>query len=354
MANLVLVAGLILFGVWIDFSFIPALVWAAILGVAVGPLYAAVERRWPKLRRGYLLPTIFTLGVALVILAPIGFAVVQAAGQTHDLALWLADARAHGVPVPAWVHAMPVGRGELEAWWHSHLATPQAAAREFQQFDSSGLMARSRLLGGALLHRSIIFLFTLIALFFILKDHESITRQTRIAGYRLLGGTGERLVQQLLLSVRGTINGLVLVGIGEGVAMLPVYWFAGVPQPLLFGAFTAVAAMIPFGAAVVFAIASAMLIAQGTVGAAIAVFVIGMGVVGIADHFARPALIGGATRLPFIWVLVGILGGVESIGLLGLFVGPGTMAALMMLWRDLVEDAPARRASEAQLEPPSA
>ncbi len=53
-----------------------------------------------------------------------------------------------------------------------------------------------------------------------------------------------------------------------------------------------------------------------------------------ADHFVRPVLIGGATKLPFIWVLLGILGGVEVWGLIGLFVGPAIMAALIMLWRE--------------------
>ena len=44
---------------------------------------------------------------------------------------------------------------------------------------------------------------------------------------------------------------------------------------------------------------------------------------------------GDATRLPFLWVLLGILGGVEAFQLLGLFLGPAVMAALMMLWREL-------------------
>jgi predicted PurR-regulated permease PerM len=66
------------------------------------------------------------------------------------------------------------------------------------------------------------------------------------------------------------------------------------------------------------------------------VIVIGLVIVGIADHFVRPALIGGATRLPFLWVLIGILGGVESFGIIGLFIGPATMAVLVMLWRDFI------------------
>ena len=54
----------------------------------------------------------------------------------------------------------------------------------------------------------------------------------------------------------------------------------------------------------------------------------------VADHFIRPVLIGGATQLPFLWVLLGILGGVEGFGLLGLFLGPAIMAVLILLWRE--------------------
>jgi predicted PurR-regulated permease PerM len=57
----------------------------------------------------------------------------------------------------------------------------------------------------------------------------------------------------------------------------------------------------------------------------------------VADHFVRPSLIGKTTRLPFLWVLLGILGGVETWGLLGLFLGPAIMAALMLLWREWSE-----------------
>jgi predicted PurR-regulated permease PerM len=41
--------------------------------------------------------------------------------------------------------------------------------------------------------------------------------------------------------------------------------------------------------------------------------------------------------LPFLWVLFGILGGVEVFGLIGLFVGPALMALVMTMWRDLTE-----------------
>ena len=53
----------------------------------------------------------------------------------------------------------------------------------------------------------------------------------------------------------------------------------------------------------------------------------------------RPVLIGGAVKLPFLWVLLGILGGLEGFGLVGLFLGPTVMAALIALWREWVAAA---------------
>jgi hypothetical protein len=51
-------------------------------------------------------------------------------------------------------------------------------------------------------------------------------------------------------------------------------------------------------------------------------------------YVIQPTLVGGSTRLPFLWALVGTLGGVETFGLVGLFVGPVIMAAVLSLMRE--------------------
>ncbi|HWI84752.1 MAG TPA: AI-2E family transporter [Sphingomonas sp.] len=325
---------LAVFGIWLSATFIPALLWAAIIAIAIDPLYARAERRWPG-GRGVWLPTIATLLIALLVLAPLTIGVIEAAREARTVIHWLADARANGLAEPAWVRTMPFAN-EISGWWQENLATPEGTALQWDRVRGSVLGGNSELVGRNLIHRSVVFAFTLFALFFLLRERDTFVAQLQLGARRLFGASGDRLGAQLVRSVRGTIDGLVLVGIGEGAAMALVYLIAGVPHPLLLGLLTAVAAMIPFGAAVLFGIASLMLIAQGAVGWAVTVFVIGLIVVGIADHFIRPFLIGGSTRLPFLWVLIGILGGVETLGLLGLFVGPATMATLIMLWRDYI------------------
>ncbi len=333
-ARVSLAIALALLGLWIVRSFLPALIWAAVIAIAVGPLYTRAEVRWPAHRR-VLLPIAFTLGAALLVLVPIALGVFQAAHDAQNAAQWIGAARVNGVPVPAWVADVPFS-ADLTRWWQENLATPEAASLQFRRFDGPMLIANTRVVGSSLLHRAVIFFFTLFALFFMLRDGKALEVQLLAAGDRLFGPSGERIAHQIVRSVRGTIDGLVLVGIGEGVVMTVAYVVAGVPHAVLLGVLTAIGAMIPFGAAVLFGIAALLLLAQGSVGWAIAIFALGMVVVGIADHAIRPMLIGGATRLPFLWVLLGILGGVESFGLLGLFVGPATMAVLIMLWREFI------------------
>jgi len=339
-ARLTLIALLAALGLWIVSSFLPALIWAVVIVVAIDPLVDRVERRFAKPHPN-LIAAGFTAAFAILVLAPIVVGVVQGAREAHDVLGWIAEARHHGVSPPAWVASLPFGSGELTGWWRENLSDPAGADAFFAHLTGATMMARTQLIGLGLIHRLVIFAFTLLTLFFLIRDRDSIVAQFRVMSAKLLGPTGERIGHQALLSVRGTIDGLVLVGIGEGIVMTIVYFVLGVPHPILLGVATAIAAMIPFGAALMFAIGALMLLAQGAVGGAIAVVAIGLGVVFVADHFLRPILIGGATRLPFLWVLIGILGGVETMGLLGLFVGPATMAVLVMLWREGVEGRPA-------------
>jgi predicted PurR-regulated permease PerM len=339
-ARLILVIALVALGGWVIHGFFEALAWAGVIAIAIAPLYARIEARWPRLRRWALLPALTTLVVGLVVLVPIALGLFRAIAEAQDIAHWFANARENGIPAPQWLAQLPFGRDAAIGWWQANLATPEGAHAQFARFDNQSLMHHGQLIWWSVLHRSITFFFMLLTLFFLLRDSDVLIAQFRSAGQRLFGPSGERIGRQVVQSVRGTIDGLVLVGIGEGAAMAIAYIVFGVPHPILLGVATAVAAMIPFGAALMYLIAGAELLMLGSVTSAIAVVVIGFAVVAVADHWLRPVLIGGATRLPFLWVLIGILGGVETLGLLGLFVGPATMAVLVMLWREFVEREP--------------
>lgn len=336
-ARVLLVLALSGLGLWILHRFLPALAWAVVLAVALFPLYNRLERRFPPGRHNLLLPSLMTAAVALVFLAPLAILGVQAAREAHDVAEFVRNAEANGIPAPAFLQHLPVGAAQATAWWNDNLGHAQAGTDLLHRFDNHAVIGTSRDVGREIVRRIVLFGFSLVALFFLFRDWSTVRDQSLTACQKLFGPRGERVARQMVASIHGTVDGLVLVGLGEGVLLGIVYYFAGVPHPVLLGAFTAVAAMIPFGAALAIAIAALLLVAAGAMKAAIVVAAAGLVVTFVADHFVRPALIGGTTKLPFLWGLLGILGGVETFGLLGLFVGPAVMAALVLLWRDFTE-----------------
>jgi predicted PurR-regulated permease PerM len=322
-------------GLWTIWEFVPAIVWAGVFAIAIWPLFMRARRRWPPGRHNILLPLVFTLAVGLLFVLPLIGAGIEAAHEAHGVMHWVQTARTEGIPVPQALSNLPFGAAQATQWWQQNLSDPQSASALLQSADRRDLMDSTRRVGAEVFHRVVLFAFCLLTLFFLLRDGDSVVEQMRLASRRTFGPSGERVGRQIVASVHGTVDGLVLVGLGEGVLLGAAYAVFGVPHPTLFGAVTAVAAIIPFGAPVAFCLAGLLLFAtQGAVVGAIVIIVFGMIVTFVADHFIRPVLIGGATRLPFLWVLFGILGGLKAWGLIGLFVGPAAMAALILLWRE--------------------
>jgi predicted PurR-regulated permease PerM len=321
-------------GLWTLHRYLPALIWAAILAISVWPLYQRAVRRWPPGKHNILLPALFTVAIALVFITPLATVAVQAGKEVHGIFESIAKARSDGIPPPDWLGHLPVGSQEATNWWQENLANPDSAKALLQKARESQFASNGGELGAEIAHRAVLFGFMLLTLFFLFKDGDLFSAQLQRASARAFGPAGERIGRQMIASVHGTVDGLVLVGLGEGFILGIAYVIAGVPHPTLFGLFTAVAAMVPFGAAVAFGSAALTLLIQGSIVSAVVIGVLGMVVTFVADHFIRPTLIGSATRLPFLWVLLGILGGVETWGLLGLFLGPAIMAALMLLWRE--------------------
>lgn len=342
LARLALVICLVGLGLWTVQSFVPALAWASILAIAVWPFYQRLRSRWPPGRHNILLPMLFTLAVAVLFGLPFVILAVQAGREAHDIIEWLKSASTSGIPVPDVVGHLPFGSDQVAAWWRGNLAGPLPTAEILKRVDRGSVIVLTRRFGFEVAHRFIIFFFMLMTFFFLMRDGESVVRDMLVASQKLFGARGERIMRQIVSSVHGTVDGLVLVGIGEGLIMGIAYHIAGVPHPTLLGGVTAIAAMIPFAVFIVFVLVALLLLAQGALVTAIVVGSLGTIIVLLADHLIRPALIGGATRLPFLWVLFGILGGVETWGVVGLFIGPALMAALILLWREFTEgEAPA-------------
>jgi len=335
-------AALLVAGLYILSNYLHALAWALVLAIAIWPTYERIQRRTSSRRVREALPLLFVAIIGLILLLPVATLAVDALRELQEIVDYSRAAGESGVPVPDVVLRLPyIGQWAAERW-REHLSHAGWAKEIARQINTSSIRQLGASLGANALHRLVLLGVSVLTMFFLFRHGETLSAQCRRASEKLFGEKGERIALQMASSVHATVAGIVLVAIGEGIVMGIVYFLMRLPHPILFGAATAIAAMIPFAAA--FVIGLAALVLFGTVGGVSAAIVIasGLAVIFVADHFIRPKLIGDRTKLPFLWVLLGIFGGVETFQLLGLFLGPAVMAALMMLWRELTDEREGR------------
>jgi predicted PurR-regulated permease PerM len=337
LARIALATAMILVGLWILFDFLAALAWAAVLATALWPLYHSMLRLLPDRSDRIAGPLLGTALVGVVLIAPLVLLGIGLARESHFVTEFVADARHHGIAVPEWIRQVPLAGPIIANWWSANLSDPAMAEDLIGRVTLHTLTQSARDVGVEVVHRLALFLFTLLTLFFLFRDGDALAERLRGLSDRLIGLRGERIARQMIAAVHGTVNGLVLVGLAEGILLGLVYFAVGLPYPATFGAVTGVAAVIPFAAPVVYLFAGFYLLAIGNTLGGIIIIVFGSVLLFVADHFVRPVLIGGAARLPFLLVLLGLLGGLETMGFLGLFLGPAVMAALVALWREWTE-----------------
>jgi predicted PurR-regulated permease PerM len=195
----------------------------------------------------------------------------------------------------------------------------------------------------------------LFAIYFLLR-HGLILADQLNRGVRELGG--ERLVElveEIRLTVRAVVYGLVMTAIAQALLAAFGFWLADVPYPLLLGSLLLVASFIPFGPPFVWLPAAIAVFARGDIGWGIFLLIWGAGVISMMDNVLRPLFIGQATRMPVLLVFIAVLGGIMSFGMVGLFVGPVVMAVALALWRDWIgrrdDEAPEVSRSSSERDP---
>jgi predicted PurR-regulated permease PerM len=332
---------LLALAVWMLATFLPALAWAVVLAIAMWPLFVAARERvgrdWAAVA--------MTVLILVAILAPLALTIIEAGREYGTAVRWIAELRRHEITAPEWITNLPLIGASIADWLNSRLRGEQSP---FTGTELSVLTEWGRIIGGQAVRRIATLFFALLIVFFVFRESDSLLRQTHAVGHRLLGPSARRFLGVAAAAIRGTVDGLLLVGFGEAVLLGIAYKLTGVPHPALLGLVTGILSVVPFASPLVFIGAGLWLFSQSAIVAAIILVAFGSIVVFVADHFVRPVLIGGPTQLPFVWVLLGILGGVETFGLLGLLLGPALLAVLIALWRELAAPEMMQAQAETQ------
>lgn len=132
-----------------------------------------------------------------------------------------------------------------------------------------------------------------------------------------------RLFDDVSDTVHATFYGTVVIAIVQGTLGGLIFWWLGLPAPLLWGIVMGLLAVVPvLGAFVIWVPAAIFLVLEGSEGKALLLTLWGTVVVGGIDNLLYPMLVGRRLKMHTVLAFISIVGGLIVFGASGLILGP--------------------------------
>jgi predicted PurR-regulated permease PerM len=325
---------------WTMLPFIAALVWATTIVVATWPVLLWVQRHAGGRRS--VATAVMTLIVAVIVIVPFWFAVTALLDGAQNLIAIVKSYLTNGLgPPPAWLAKIPFAGERITAQW-AELASagPDAFAETIRPYAMAGaakMVAITGGIGGLIVH----FLLTVILVGVLYATGETAASGVVAFARRLSGAQGEQRVVLAGNSVRSVALGVVVTAFVQTALAGLGLWICGVPYPGLLTAIILVLCIAQVGPFLVLIPAMIWMFGNASIGWAIA-FLIWSIPVGIMDNFLRPILISRGVDLPLLLIIAGVIGGLISFGVIGLFAGPVVLAVTYTSLQEWIRDSNAQ------------
>ena len=342
LAILFLVA-LIGFSLWILSPFLPAVLWAATLVIATWPLLSGVQARLWNIRG--LAVTIMTLTLLLVFVAPFWAAIgmiVRNAGQIVD---WAASLASIDVPPPpSWLGDIPFLGAPAATFWReivdAGIHELLQRAKPYVGMMTAWFIAAAGSFGLVLIQ----FLLTVaVSAVMYARGEAAATMVIRFA-HRLAGARGERLAHLAAQAIRSVALGVVVTALVQAAVGMTGLLLAGVPFAPVLSAITFLLCVAQIGPALVLLPAVIWMYTKNDPVWA-SVLLIFSAVAMSLDHVLRPILIRKGADLPLLLILAGVIGGLITFGLIGIFLGPTILAVGYTLLQEWISEGESREES---------
>ena len=319
---------------WILNPFLLPLIWATMIAIATWPLLLGAEKHLRHSRT--LAVLVMTAGLLLVLIVPLGLAVVTILQNIDTMKGWISQLAAAGLPpVPDWVSGLPLVGERAGAMW-AELAEggPAGLSAKVAPYVNKLLAWFVHNAGGVGLI-IVQLLLTLILTAILYVQGETAASGVRQFFRRLAGERGEQAVILAGKAIRAVAMGIVVTALIQSLLGGIGLWVTGVPGAALLTAIMFLLAIAQIGVVPVLALAVGWLFWKEFTMWAI-VLLVWTVVVGSLDNVIRPILIKRGADLPMLLILGGVVGGLVAFGIIGLFVGPVVLAVSYTLIKQWV------------------
>jgi predicted PurR-regulated permease PerM len=330
------IAGLIAASFWILRPFLVAIVWATMIVVATWSPMRALQRKLGGRRAPAI--AVMTFAMLLVFVLPFWVAISTLAEYSDEVGTWTQSLQQVAVPQPPeFIDDIPVIGAKITGAWRD-------AARE----GWNGLFARLqpyvvRALqwlaaeAGSVGVLVIEILLTIVLTAVLYANGEAAATVMRRLGQRLAGVRGEQSVVLAGQAIRGVALGVVVTALvqsllgGIGLAVAGVPFASVLTVAMLMLCLAQIGPLVVLAPAVIWTYWSGDNV-WGTL------LLIWAAFVGTMDNFLRPFLIKKGADLPLLLIFAGVIGGLVSFGLVGIFVGPVVLAVTFKLFEAWINE----------------
>ena len=336
----VLLFGLFFVLLFLGFSilkyFIVPVLWAAIIAYMTWPVYLWVQRRFFGENRPTLNATIMITLVILVIGIPFIFAIFMLQLEGRNLYFNLQKQLFSGhIQVPDFIRNLPIIGKDISRTVNELSADPNSITKNVAEWIQ-GHLSYGRFVLSEISRNLVKLTFAIMTLFFFYRDGQLILSQVSRALEMVIGPRVHHYLETISETTRAVVYGVGLTAVAQAILAGLSYFVADVPNPMLLTMVTFILALIPFGTPISYLSVGLWLLGQTV--EAVGVVLWGLLVVSSSDNVIRPLVISGATKIPFILIMFGVLGGIASFGLVGLFIGPVILAILLAIWREWLHE----------------
>jgi predicted PurR-regulated permease PerM len=329
--TVVLLAVLVILGWQVLDPFIVPIVWAAILGYVSWPGYQRLLRLFGG--RTIIASLVMTLIITAAVIVPLAWLIVILRVEVVRAYEAIQTLLLSGPQMPPALLKLPWIGEQLTDLSARMAQDPRALTLELREWADHSFIAIAHVLGGVTRNAVKLF-FAVLSLFFVYRDGERFASQLARVLEQVLGPRVHNYIEAIGPTVKAVVYGLVLAAVAQGTLAGLGYWAAGVGAPVFLAVLTTVCGLLPFVVPLLWGSVGFWLIATGHTAAGIGLLVWGTIVVSWIDNIVRPFVISRETRIPFLLVMFGVIGGVAAFGLVGLFIGPVILAMLVAIWRE--------------------
>jgi predicted PurR-regulated permease PerM len=330
-----LLGGLLVLAYTVLQLFLVPVAWAAIMAYTTWPLHQWLRRVLGG--RATLSALLMTLLLSATFVLPLLWLMAtlrtELTGAYAAVAAYLAQGPR---PLPEVLASIPWLGDWLQQLLDQLARDPTALRQQIGEWVEQRTSELLDLLGGVGRNAAKLG-FALITVLLLYRDGDTLLAQLRQVLQRFVGERIEGYLGAIGATTKAVVYGLVLTALVQGALAGLGYWAAGVDAPVLLAVLTALIALIPFGTPFVWGSVGVWLLLNGQTAAGVGLLVWGTLVVSSVDNLIRPLVISSATRVPFLLVMFGVLGGLAAFGLIGLFIGPVILAVMMAVWHEWLE-----------------